>query len=253
MPGSCGALLSRSFSPAPLWLLKPRVLRANVFGRSALFGMGGIRSYLAPSSSCPVSSSVVPLTGENERQLFVFQRPRFLVGGSTHRGERTSALRLPAAPLPRRWFHPPGRKRTSALRLPEAPLPRRSIHLAGRKRAPALRLQAAPLTRRGSSRPSSRTRSPVHRAPPQTAPPPRPRARRLRPGGGLRGRLRRGDQAHFAPLRLAAARLEEKLLRTGPQPAWPCPHGRPPRDALVHRQVWTHPPAEDKRTALFLV
>jgi len=43
-----------------------------------------------------------------------FQLPRFLVGGSTHRGERTSALRLPAAPFPRRWFHPPGRTNVSS-------------------------------------------------------------------------------------------------------------------------------------------
>ena len=53
--------LSRSLSS---WLLKPRVSRANVFGRTALFGMCGIRSYSASSSSGPASSSVVPPTGE---------------------------------------------------------------------------------------------------------------------------------------------------------------------------------------------
>ena len=63
---------------------------------------------------------------------------------------------LPAAPLPRRWFHPPGRKRTSARPpLPAASLPRRWFHPPARKRTsarpplPAAHSHSLIFTRRG--------------------------------------------------------------------------------------------------------
>ena len=74
-----------------------------IFARSALFGMGG--GVISRRLSFFVGGSCH--RGETACRLFVFQRPRILIGGFLHRREEQKpGLHLLAAALPRRRFLP---------------------------------------------------------------------------------------------------------------------------------------------------